>query len=289
MDIITLALAKKFAKEYIDTHASKITEEDIIQAVANYFNENPNAIVTNDELTSILENYSIDNLKFTNQNATTIAVGGIPKGSTFTDKSIKDILQAMLYPYVAFTYSSVSGGGTYEYGTQVTVNTVRPSYTAGSMSLTLAKVGTVSGSGDLYDGAPANTITLTTPKTYNGENGGTIYVTLSDGTTTITRSTSVTYTYYDYYAINSSSIAPSTGIKGNSGNKTYTVGNYLWFFSQNKANAKIQTNVMGQWVNVNTTAVGQIDFTLASGKTTKYYAYRTDQFSGSGSAEYRLS
>lgn len=57
MDIITLALAKKFAKEYTDTHASKITEEDAIQAVANYFNENPNAIVTNDELENILQNY----------------------------------------------------------------------------------------------------------------------------------------------------------------------------------------------------------------------------------------
>lgn len=57
MDIITLALAKKFAKEYTDTHASKITEEDAIQAVANYFNENPNAIVTNDELEIALNEY----------------------------------------------------------------------------------------------------------------------------------------------------------------------------------------------------------------------------------------
>lgn len=54
MDIITLALAKKFAKEYTDTHASKLTEEDAIQAVANYFNENPDAIVTNDELETVL-------------------------------------------------------------------------------------------------------------------------------------------------------------------------------------------------------------------------------------------
>ena len=288
MDIITLALAKKFAKEYTDTHTPEIKEEDLVQAISNYFDENPNAIVTNDELTEILDNYSKDNLKFTNQNATTIAVGGIPKGSTFVDKPIKDIIQDMLYPYVAFVFSSVSGGGTYEYGTQVTVNTVKPTYTLGSKPLTSAKVSTISGNGDLYDGAPARTITLTTPKTYNGEQGGTIYVTLTDGTTTITKPTNVTYTYYDYYAINSSSTPPSNGTKGNSGNKTYAVGDYLWFFSQNKANAKIQTNVMGQWVDVNTTAAGQIDFTLASGKTTKYYAYRTDQFSGSGSAEYRL-
>lgn len=54
MDIITLALAKKFAKEYTNTHSSKITEEDAIQAVANYFNENPNAIVTKNELERIL-------------------------------------------------------------------------------------------------------------------------------------------------------------------------------------------------------------------------------------------
>ena len=57
MDITTLALAKKFAKEYTDTHASKLTEENAIKAVANYFNENPNAIVTNDELETILNEY----------------------------------------------------------------------------------------------------------------------------------------------------------------------------------------------------------------------------------------
>lgn len=57
VDITTLALAKKFAKEYTDTHASKLTEEDAVRAVANYFNENPNAIVTNDELEIILNEY----------------------------------------------------------------------------------------------------------------------------------------------------------------------------------------------------------------------------------------
>ena len=63
MDIITLALAKKFAKEYTDTHASKITEEDAIQAVANYFNENPNAIVTKNELEIILNDIAhLENL-----------------------------------------------------------------------------------------------------------------------------------------------------------------------------------------------------------------------------------
>ena len=57
MDITTLALAKKFAKEYTDTHSSKLTEEDAIRAVANYFDENPNAIVTDSELSEKLENY----------------------------------------------------------------------------------------------------------------------------------------------------------------------------------------------------------------------------------------
>lgn len=53
MDITTFALAKK----YTDTHASKLTKEDAIQAVANYFDENPNAIVTNDELETVLNEY----------------------------------------------------------------------------------------------------------------------------------------------------------------------------------------------------------------------------------------
>ena len=57
MDIITLALAKKFAKEYADTHTPELKEEDIEKAISNYLKDNPNAVVTDDELTEILDNY----------------------------------------------------------------------------------------------------------------------------------------------------------------------------------------------------------------------------------------
>ena len=51
MDVVTLALAKKFAKNYTDSHSVTITPELAEQAIANYFAEHPEAIVSDDEFT----------------------------------------------------------------------------------------------------------------------------------------------------------------------------------------------------------------------------------------------
>lgn len=229
---------------------------------------------------------------------TTVAVGGIKKGVSLKDKSVTEVINEIFFPYVAFSFSSISTSataGTKEYGTSVTVSKVTPSFTAGSKPITSVKIGTTSGGNDLYSGSSAtngSAITLTAPKTYNGTTGGTIYCTLSDGTTTTTKSVAVSYTYYDYSKLTTSTSPDTSGAtkqtsSGADNTYSYTAGQYLWLYSRSSGK-KIQTYVAGSWADVTTTPSSAITLTLSSGATATYYAYRTDKFTATGSARYRL-
>lgn len=68
---------------------------------------------------------------------------------------------------------------------------------------------------------------------------------------------------------------------------SYTVGSCIWLLTTKQA-AKIQTNVLGQWADVNTYGGDAVEFTQANGATATYYAYRTDTFTGAGTAKYRI-
>lgn len=109
-----------------------------------------------------------NDIKYTNDTGCTVAVGGIAKGTTFNNKSVREILEDMLYPYVAFSGFSIAttdASGTFEYGTTKSITKVTPKFTKGSKNISSVKIGTTSGGSDLYSGTSAtnNTaITLTT-------------------------------------------------------------------------------------------------------------------------------
>lgn len=67
----------------------------------------------------------------------------------------------------------------------------------------------------------------------------------------------------------------------------YTVGSCIWLLTT-KQGAQIQTNVLGQWADVNTYGGDAVKFTQTNGATATYYAYRTDTFTGAGTAKYRI-
>ena len=171
-----------------------------------------------------------------------------------------------------------------------------PSFTKGSKDITSISIGTTDGGSDLYSGTSATSgsaITLATSKTFDGWGGGSIYCTISDGTTSVSKSASVSYKYYDYSKLTTSETAETAGAakQSNSGadnTYNYSSGQYLWLYSRSSGK-KIQTYVAGSWADVNTTTPGAITLTLASGATATYYAYRTDQFTATGSARYRLA
>ena len=230
----------------------------------------------------------------------TQTLGGISKGTTYSNSSVGEVLSDLLFPYVAPTFSSISttaSSGTFEYGTTKTISKVTPNFTKGSKNITSIKIGTTSGGSDLYSGTSATSgtaITLTTAKTFDGTTGGTIYCTISDDTTSVTKSASVSYTYYNYTAVTSSTTIPTTASlatnRGTSAEATITTtdNTYIWFLMPNQNKTTIQQYAMNQWNNMNTTYAGSVTFTTSTGKEVIYHAYRTDKMTAA-TEKYRIN
>ena len=126
----------------------------------------------------------------------------------------------------------------------------------------------------------------------------TFVVVASDARKSVTKSPGIRFLRYVYSKIGSPDAAPTTASEcvkqadlatfGKNGSDfTYTVGSCIWLLTTKQA-AKIQTNVLGQWADVNTYGGEAVEFTQANGTTATYYAYRTDTFTGAGTAKYRI-
>jgi hypothetical protein len=243
---------------------------------------------------------NINDFKYSNDTPTVIEVGGVKPGSHFDGKTIIEVLDMLFYPYVAPVMSNLTLSGvpaaTYEYGTKKTVSTVVPSFKKGSKAITSIKIGTTNGGSELYEGNSATSgsaITLTNSKTFDGNTGGTIYCTISDGDNSSVAQASIAYTYYGYSALTTDGTAPSSGATKHSNanaedDYSYSSGQYLWLYSRDSGK-KIQQHISGTWADVDTFGGSKISLTLASGITADYYAYRTDKFTADGSARYKLA
>ena len=112
------------------------------------------------------------------------------------------------------------------------------------------------------------------------------------------KSTAIKFLRYAYSKVGAPDAAPTAASEcikqtdlatfgKNGADFAYTVGSCIWLLTTKQA-AKIQTNVLGQWVDVNTYGGEAVEFTQANGTTATYYAYRTDTFTGAGTAKYRI-
>ena len=126
----------------------------------------------------------------------------------------------------------------------------------------------------------------------------TFVVVASDARKSVTKSPGIRFLRYVYSKIGSPDAAPTTASEcvkqadlatfgKNGADFTYTVDSCIWLLTTKQA-AKIQTNVLGQWADVNTYGGEAVEFTQANGTTATYYAYRTDTFTGAGTAKYRI-
>lgn len=112
-------------------------------------------------------------------------------------------------------------------------------------------------------------------------------------------SKSVSFVNYAYSTLNSSTTAPTTGLTKQSVDSTfrtngasfnYSVGDYLYLYTTSSSATTIQTNVLGQWADVNTTVEDPVTITKANGTTATYYCFRTTSaFSANGTAKYRVA
>ena len=126
----------------------------------------------------------------------------------------------------------------------------------------------------------------------------TFVVVASDARKSVTKSPGIRFLRYVYSKIGSPDAAPTTAsgcvkqadlatFGKNGADFTYTVDSCIWLLTTKQA-AKIQTNVLGQWADVTTYGGDAVEFTQANGTTATYYAYRTDTFTGAGTAKYRI-
>lgn len=83
-------------------------------------------------------------LRYTNNQPTLTAHGGIPAGTTFDNKALAEIIGDILYPYippaVSCTVTAPANGGTYEYGTNPTITSVRVGVTKKSKDITKIEI-----------------------------------------------------------------------------------------------------------------------------------------------------
>lgn len=160
-------------------------------------------------------------MKYTNEAGTTVALGGIAKGTTFDNMDIKDIIENMLYPYVAITAGSLSitATKTLEVGDSVTFDSGTVTYTKGSKNCTKLEIlnssNTVLGTLEDTNVASGSTVTLDATETVSvptttGSSASVTYkgrVTDAQGTAKTTGN--VTFNFYRPYYVGTMDVVPS--------------------------------------------------------------------------------
>ena len=170
----------------------------------------------------------------TNENGTTKAVGGISAGTILTGKNVLQVLEDILYPYVAFGISvdSISPStSVYEKGTTVTITGVKVKITNGSRSITNLKLYDSSSKtnllGEKTSGiSTSNTFTISRAVTSSTS----FYAEATDGVKTIGDSTSFLSFYYPTfygvldtgYSLTSGLITGKTKVLKANKNNTFT-------------------------------------------------------------------
>ena len=263
--------------------------------------------VLDDNIEDVRHEISALNNKFKISGTVTKAIGGIAKDKVYSNAELSTVLSDLLFPYVAPTFNSITlyaAAGTFEYGTTKTVSKVTPDFTKGSKNITSVKIGTTSGGSDLYSGTSITSgtaITLTTSKTYNGDTGGTIYCTINDGTTSVEKSATISYTYYTYAiaSTNSSITSITSGAKKASTSSTSAeislspdTDSYIWFLLPpgTSGSKTIQYEALGNWYEFTGGTADPVDVSLKlnSGSTVTYKGYRTNKKAAAGTTKFKI-
>ena len=155
--------------------------------------------------------------KFTRDDLTAVTVGGLNSGSSVKDKTTKEVLESILFPYQKPTVSFAISPSTtiYESGTTVSSITFTINVTKKSNDIQSIKV---------YDGSTllttitsgvANGGTFTYTYSCNITSNTTLKVEVSDGTNTASATKNIAFGYKSYYGFVADGVAiDDTAIKG---------------------------------------------------------------------------
>ena len=228
-----------------------------------------------------------EQITFTKSLGTTQALGGIAKGTNLSGKTSKEILDLLLFPYVAFSVSmsTNASGGEKEVGTSYTVSTATVNITMGSAtisSIIIKRGSTVLLTKTSGIVAGSNTITLPTAQTVDETVTFSCTVTDSEGTSKSANATAFTFVYPYYYgAINNGVTLTEALVKGltksvsSKGTKTVTItmNQQNALFAYPKSYGTIKTIFDANGFNVTDTFVKN-ELTMYD---TTYYVYVLSQ------------
>jgi hypothetical protein len=137
----------------------------------------------------------IDDVPYTNLNPSTVTVGGIVAGSTFSNYTLQNLFDLMLYPYTPPT-GSLSGGNNREYGSSGAIN-LSYSVDRGSNLITSIQIVTPSSTQSVVPTGNDQTGNLSTNTSANMTYS--FVMTVSDGVDSTVSSTTVTWSNKIYW------------------------------------------------------------------------------------------
>jgi len=242
--------------------------------------EEKNSFITEDEVA--------DAVKYTNETPIVTAIGGIKVGETFTDKTVQEMLDKLLYPYVKPTVSITvaPNGGTYEKGTSVAITSLKVTATRKSADLTkveakngsivLATVTDNVAKGGTFDCLPADGLTLTANATLTGS------VTDKENSTVTANSSAFTFVDPFYYgvvatgtAMTSDTVKALTKSVTAKGTKTftYTTNNNCMVIAYPKSYGELKSALdPNKFENISSYTQSTVTVACASGDV-EYYVY----------------
>lgn len=285
-------------KEYID---SKITDllngapeaYDTLKELADAITENEGVVDTLES--AIGSKADKTQLLYTNSTPVVQAHGGVAAGTTFDNMPITDVLNKILYPWVAPSVSaSVAtpvNGGTFEKGNTQNVTSIKVSVTKKSANITkveifdgLNSLGAKTGADlDTLNSSGSATFTFTVSQAVSTNKSFQAKVTDADNKVTSANTGTFSFVYPYYQGViaadataNEATVKGLTKIVQAKGTKsvTYTASNQKMVFATPKANGVIKTITDPNGFNVTDTFTqSEISITGLDGTAQDYYVY----------------
>ena len=288
----------KNIKQYVDETIAALVADapealDTLKELADAITENESVVEAINA--SIANKADKSQLLYTNSTPTVQAHGGVAAGTTFDEMPITDVLNKILYPWVAPVVTakvvSPANGGTYEKGNTQTVTSIQVTVTKKSANITKVEIFDGSSSLGSKTGADLNTLnssgtatfTFTVNVSVSANKNFQAKVTDAENkvTTANTGSFSFVYPYYQG-VIAASATADAATVKSLTkiiqakGTKsvTYTANNQKMVFATPVANGVIKTITDPNGFNVTDTFTqSTVSITGLDGTAQQYYVY----------------
>lgn len=242
-----------------------------------------------------LEGLDFENVLYNNNTPTTAAVGGVPAGTRFENKTMSEVFNMLFYPYQEPTISTLTTnydtireiGSPTENTITITWNTTnQDNIKAGSINITVDGT-TVNGDTELNKSG-TETFSITP---LNKQTDGTVPVVLSLVSTkdkTISKTTNITWLSPIYYGtsdsttVDNDTIVTFSKLLANSYKRTYEFpgGGYKYVvFPASMGNANVFFNADNN-LPVPMEKIGNVDVTNVYGVTKSYVVYRSTNILG---------